>query len=318
MVWSDPEILKLSREFVTVAEEVHFIYPEGAGNLERLQGNPAHEFFKRYGEAMPKDDWNDPGTKQGIYMIGPDAEYLEGGHAISGNFEEVRRRLRTALERWKALSREKKYANERVPRVDNITVPDMVGQPLVFRVFLRDLPRGERDRSGRRFTKADLRGIWPDFVQWAWNVNWIALDDPQHLVTDREEPVAVESAAFRKLCREALVDNVRGQNPHWRDEHVKLAELTMRRLKTQKGRWLIEYRGRAEMDSGSQKYAPELYGLGVWDPKEKAFEKLELVSIGDREGAGVFNQRRQDPGPAPMGVALVLFRADEASNSRKR
>ena len=76
MVWSDPEILKLSREFVTVAEEVHFIFPEGEGNLTRIAGDPAHEFFKRYGEGMPRGDWNDPGTKQGIYMIGPDAGHL--------------------------------------------------------------------------------------------------------------------------------------------------------------------------------------------------------------------------------------------------
>ena len=56
---------------------------------------------------------------------------------------------------------------------------DIDGKPMVFRVFLRDLPRAKGDSSGRRFTKADLRGMWLDFTKWAWNVNWIAFDDPR-------------------------------------------------------------------------------------------------------------------------------------------
>ena len=72
------------------------IYPEGDRALQRAAKNPQHIFFKRFGEAMPKKDWNDPGTKQGVYMIGPDAEYLEGGGAISGDPGRVRRRLKLA------------------------------------------------------------------------------------------------------------------------------------------------------------------------------------------------------------------------------
>ena len=45
MVWSDPEIAKLSREFVTVADEAYKLYPEGAGHLKIVQGTPAHQFF---------------------------------------------------------------------------------------------------------------------------------------------------------------------------------------------------------------------------------------------------------------------------------
>ena len=53
MVWSDPEILELSRDFVTVADEVHFLYPEGREALARVAASQAHRFFKRFGEAMP-------------------------------------------------------------------------------------------------------------------------------------------------------------------------------------------------------------------------------------------------------------------------
>ncbi len=294
---------------MTVAEEVHFIYPEGAGNLARAKGRPAHEFFKSFGEAMPDADWNDPGTKQGVYMIGPNAEYLEGGGAISGDAERVRTRMRAALKRWDTLRKEKKYANEKVPAVTNVAVPEIAGKPLVLRVFVRDLPRGESDKSGRRFTKADLRGMWLDFTKWAWNINWLGLDDPSALVPKGKGEEAVESAVFRRICREALVDNVRGQNPHWRDEHVTLAALTMKRLPDDDGNWIIEYRGKAAMVSPRQKFGPTLYGRGSWDPIAKTFVGLDIVAVGAREGSATFNQRGTDTGPSPMGVALTLFRA---------
>ena len=183
------------------------LYPEGAANIERAKGRPAHEFFKTFGEQVPKEDWNDPGTKQGIYMIGPHAEYLEAGHAMSGGVEIVRRKLKTALERFAELRKEKSYANQPVPEVTNITVPEVAGKPLVFRVFLRDLPRGGKDDSGRRFEPRDLRGAWMVFTEWAWNVNWIGFDDPGAFVTESEVPVPVSSAVFRRICRECLVSN---------------------------------------------------------------------------------------------------------------
>jgi hypothetical protein len=293
---------------------VHHIYPEGAGNLARAKGKPAHEFFKKFGQAMPKKDWNDPGTKQGVYMIGPNAEYLEGGGAISGNMDAVRKRLRNALDRWNVLRKKQKYANKPVPETTNIVVPAMAGKPLVLRVFLRDLPRGKKDDSGRRFTERDLGGLWIDFTKWAWNLNWLGLDDATVLVPKGKKLEPVKSAVFRRICREALVDNVRGQNRGWRDQQVKLAELTMLRLKDTAGNWNIEYRGKASMESGNAKFAPKLYGRGVWNPKKRQFESLEIVAIGEREGAGRFNQRERDRGPAPMGVALVLYRAEQSTS----
>ncbi len=66
LVWSDPEIKRLSKEFVTVADEVYYLYPENPSQLARAEERDDHLFFKRFGQAMPKGDWNHPGTKQGI------------------------------------------------------------------------------------------------------------------------------------------------------------------------------------------------------------------------------------------------------------
>ena len=52
MVWSDPEIKRLSKEFVTVADETYYLYPENPQHLERAKGRPDHEFFKKYGDRF--------------------------------------------------------------------------------------------------------------------------------------------------------------------------------------------------------------------------------------------------------------------------
>lgn len=93
-----------------MADEAYMLYPEGAEHLKRVQGTPAHQFFKRYGEAMPDGDWNHGGTKQGLYMIGPDGEYLEGKFAASGVPDDIKKRMERALKRWRGVCRQKNVA----------------------------------------------------------------------------------------------------------------------------------------------------------------------------------------------------------------
>ena len=40
MVWSDEEVQELSREFVTVTDEVYMLYPEDEWNLKRVADTP--------------------------------------------------------------------------------------------------------------------------------------------------------------------------------------------------------------------------------------------------------------------------------------
>lgn len=318
MVWSDPTIKKLSAEFVTVAEEIHFLYPEGEWSLKRLKDDPAHLFFKRYGESVPGGDWNDPGTKQGIYMIGPNAEYLEGAHAASGSASRLAERLTSALERWDALKKDKEYANLPVPAGQAIAPPEIDAAPLALRISFRDLPRGKGDRSGRRRTEKDLKGRhWMAFTEWAWNQNWLTIDEPAALITDSKKKVPVPEAIMQRLVRRVLVDNVRGQNGAWKAEEVLAATLEMRATKITGKVIEIEYTGEASMAAGEKRYAPTLHGRAVWDRKAKSFRSLQIVAIGERAGAARFNQRGQDKAPAPMGVLIELHQKPErASGSR--
>ncbi len=292
---------------MTVADEVYMLYPEDPGNLNRVKDRPEHQFFKKYGEAMPAGDWHHPGTKQGIYMMGPNAEYLEGRFAASGDPGDMRARMTRALERWTALAKSNGYANSPVPSVKTSLPPGITGS-LILKVNLRDLPRGGGDTSGSRIEEVKARtGQWNEFTKWAWNENWIGLPDARSLVPSTGAVENVSATVIERICREVLVDNVRGQAPRWKPEAIKEANLTMR-IQSQKGSLTqVEYTGSCLMDSGANSYRAKLYGQSTWNSSSGSFEKFDLVATGMRSGAWQFNQREQDKGPAPMGVSLSLY-----------
>lgn len=307
MVWSDLRIQELAKHFVPVADEVYMLYPEDPHNLGRVKDEPAHQLFKRFGESMPEGDWNHPGTKQGIYLMGPEGEYLEGRFAAGSDPADIAARMRRALERWETLRKDQKYANKPVPELDEQLPPQVAGKAMVLRVSLRDLKSLAAPASTLRWRAGAFDDTnWTGFMQWAWNQNWIAFDEPTAWIPRGKDEQALPDALVRRLCREVLVDNVRGQAPPWDAEHVKHAELFVRRVGASEP-WRLEYRGAATMDAGEQAFEATLVGEAEWDSKTKRFVRFELVALGTRRGAWQFNQRERDKGPAPMGVALRLF-----------
>jgi hypothetical protein len=117
----------------------------------------------------------------------------------------------------------------------------------------------------------------------------------------------VAPSAVRQIAMEVLVDNVRGQAPHWQPDAVEEASIDMRRLRSDGGRQTIEYTGRVRLRESGRAYDAALYGQGVWNASSDQFEALDLVVVGTRTGASRFNQRENDRGPAPMGITLSLF-----------
>jgi hypothetical protein len=314
VVWSDPTVQELSRQFVPVADEAYLLYPEHPEHLRRVADDPAHQLFRRFGEAMPSGAWNHRGTKQGIYMLGPDGEYLEGLAAASGDPADIAVRLRRALQRWDELRQKKRYRNAPVPANGQQLPCDLDPARMTLRVSLRDLAGGEAVTPRWQKGAFDDRN-WATWIAWAWNQNWFQPEDPRAFVTAEATPVDVAPAAFRRLCREVLVDNVRGQAPHWEDRQVEHAVLRMRRLAAGKT-WRIEYSGEARMNAGAPRLAVRLYGQGEWDPAQNRFVRFDLLALGTREGAHGANQREQQRGPSPIGIALRLFAGDGDARSR--
>lgn len=282
------------------------LYPEMPVRLNRVKDQPSHRLFKKYGESMPVGDWNHPGTKQGIYMMGPDGEYLEGAMWASGKEDKIRDRLERALWRWDALRKEKGYENRLVPQVEWSRPPGFSGE-LVLRVNIRDLPRGPGDKSGARFHELPGNNeAYPAFLKWTWNENWIGLPSARAFVPSGAGAEEVDATVVRRICQEVLVDNARGGAPVWEAKDVRHATIAMRRLGSSNGVQKIAYAGRMLMSDGTRTFDASLYGEGMWNEQKGAFESIEIVVIGTRYGGSRYNHRENDIGPAPMGVTLSL------------
>lgn len=304
MVWSDPKLQELARQFVPVAEEVHFLFPEDAASLQRRAADPLHQLFRRFGEAMPPGDWRREGTKQGIYLMGPDGEYLEGLATASGDPADLRRRFERALARWRTLRQERGYANAPVPQRGAVAPAAFDGAPLLLRVSVRDLAGATCDATPRWRPGAFDDGNWAEFTRWAWNQNWHAVATPSQLLPGGAAEAIADPAWFRRFCREVFVDNVRGQAPPFADEHVRKAELRMQRQPARGGAVEVVYSGAVELDDGEHRIAVRLHGRGAFALADGRCERLLLVALGERRGAYAANQRSAGPASSWIGFAV--------------
>jgi hypothetical protein len=256
---------------------------------------------------VPPPHWNTNGTKQGIYCIGPDAEYL-GARFASPPAADVRAMLAEALRRWDAIKAEKGYTPEPLPKVPTrFCDPNAPG--LMLQVNSRDLPRSDGTTVGKRYKDVPDGGrAWPDFTKWAWNQNWLSFTQEQAeaIVPARGGKQTLPATIVSKLARESLIDNVRGQCPPWREEHIRRATLASEWTGESGGLVTMRLSGDASLGDGSRSYDCTLYGTAIWDSGKRRFTRFELVAIGTRRGAWIFNQRERDPGPALMGVSFVI------------
>jgi hypothetical protein len=73
------------------------------------------------------------------------------------------------------------------------------------------------------------------------------------------------------------------------------------------GNWAIGgLRGGRAGSPQKRGFEANLLGKATYDQKRQRFLTFELVAVGSRWGATQFNVRRDDLGPAPMGVFLTL------------
>ncbi|MBX3096232.1 MAG: hypothetical protein KF812_05165 [Fimbriimonadaceae bacterium] len=306
MVWSDPNIQALAKEFVPAAEEVESLCSENQQRRQQQASTFAGGLFQKFGEATRLADpqnWHEPGTKQGIYAIGPQGEYL-GARFAGGEAASVRQMMTLALQRWNNLRLEKRYANKPVPELPESDHCPVQCEPggAILRATSRDLPSSADPTRGRRFYQVENGlSMWINFTKWAWNTEWLELSPAEartlQPTADRGEvPVAIA----RRIATRLLIDNVRGQTQGWQNDHVRSISVRYSRAGEK-----VTYLGDFSMNAGGRSFSGQIYGEGKVD--SGALVEMSWVCIGPRAGRDVFNQREQDPGPIPMGVVIDLY-----------
>jgi len=246
-------------------------------------------------------------TRQGYYTFTADGRLLTALN--SRDPRAIEGMLRKALERWQQLGTTadvdvQDYAPARPDRYPT--------DGLVLRLAARDLPRQEDARPD-------------DWRKRAWNLDsaWFTKDEASHLVplsptagAIREWPAAV----VRRLALFHLRDFVRGEPSAWPEEALREATMISEvvsagedevRLRLS-GRVRLEYAMRWRRPNDRSEhisecgYAASLAGEAVWNRAQMRFTSFELVATGPRWGTNQYNNRGDDLGPAPMGIALTL------------
>jgi hypothetical protein len=310
-VFSDPAIIDLaSNYFVPVAE-----------NCSPLQSQPdaKGEFFRKVAEQGHYAGRTYPtATRQGYYTFTADGRVLTAIN--SRDPRAVEGMLRLALERWAVLTEGDGHNGD----ASASPVPNYAGawpdrypvDGLVLRLTARDLPRD-----------ADTRP--DDWRKRAWNFDyaWFTREEARQLVP--EPPVVGSTCAWpyvvvRRLSLFHLRDFVRGEPSAWPEASLKQGHVVSAVMAVEGERVRLALSGhitlRHEMtwrrpEDGSERssdcgFDAALCGEAVWDRVRERFAAFDLVAAGQRQGTNQYNNRGDDLGPAPMGIALQLAGAE--------
>ncbi len=304
VVWSDPRVQKLAKEFVCSTEEVDILFPRNKWLINRLKDDPAvHLFRDVFGKQSPRQNWdpNPQKTKQGVYAMMPDGTYLSG-RFVGTSIDQVIELMTEALDKWKDHVRERNLKPKPVPQTEALSTwkkkqSDELG--LHIELHYRDLPR-----KGTKTTKHGKK------VGEHHNTTWLELTKAE------AETLVPKSAGSSwkdvpnnvrdKLFTTGLKDIVYGQSPGWKPQDIRTASLKVRRGKKNSSGTIIELVGDFDIKDNSHQYSGKLLGKMLYSPKEKRITHMEVVAIGDRSGGTRFNFRDGDEDPAPLGVSFYV------------
>jgi len=303
VVWSDPRVQKLAREFVCSTEEVDILFPRNEWLINHLKDDPAvHLFRDIYGKQAPREHWdpNPQKTKQGVYAMMPDGTYLSG-RFVGTRTDQVVEMLNEALEKYKRLSRERNLKPKPVPQDAALSAwkkqqTEKLG--LLIELHYRDLPRG-----GTKKTKHNRT------VGQHYNTTWLELTkaEAQTLIPKEANWVDVPNNVRDKLFTKGLKDIVYGQSPEWKTQDIRAGSLKVRRSKTRSRHGIvIELSGEFDLKDSTHQYSGKILGKMLWSEKENRITNMEVVATGTRTGCTRFNFRDGDEDPAPLGVTFYV------------
>jgi len=300
--FSDPRVIDLiTDQYIPVAEN--------SSSLEREQTDKG-AFFRHVAEQGHYGGRTFPTTtRQGSYTFTAQGQFLASVNTRDAIGMEGM--LRTGVDRWRA-----GYSLGGPAPVQ--LAPEAAeddGYPtggLVLEVAARDLPRETDTRP------EDWRTI-------AWNLDyaWFTRDEARNLVPEPREVGArrdFPAIIVRRLARFHLRDFVRGEPVAWPPEALRSGQLTATITAIDGARISLALSGAIHLENDTVWTRPEdgverryptgyrctLQGEAIWDESRGAFTLFDLVAVGDRWGANQYNNREDDLGPAPQGIAFTL------------
>jgi hypothetical protein len=295
-VWADDDVQALAKNFLCVADEVW--------TLDHLD-TPGAKFFREFvANSAGAIAWG-PTTKQGVYVMTPDAELL-GGHFARHDKASTLSLLKDSLKKWNDQVAKKGLKPKPIPArniartwgaeglVANAGGDAGKKSALILEVFVRDLPyKGER-HPGPDPYRNWVNQTWMDFTA----------EELHGLVPKAGGKTPVPDALVRKFAREGLFDFVRGQSGGWADAGIRKLTLWAEPAGARDGALVVRYQGEFEFGDAARGFDGKLYGTAQVDPRSGRFKTFELVAAGMRRGKT--ENFRGDAPPSPLGIAFVI------------
>jgi hypothetical protein len=285
---------------------------------QRRRQDDEGEFFRSVADQGPRKG-EGGSTRQGIYCFTADGQLL--AYKNAGQAPDVMREvLRTALKQW-----EKLPAFRRKPGATAIPEPqkqdsNYVRMPpengVILKVYTRILDRnsqGDYVHGSCDIPGADRAAR--DHL-WLTEKEWRGLIPPSPKVGDVWE---VPEAVALRIALFHLMDNTRGEPPHWQRDQVRSLKmrLTVEEVNASQAKLRLDgtvlLANKEDPAQATHGYDARLAGFIHWNAQTKAIDRFDMVAVGDHWGEGRYT-RGTRPGRKPLGVAFELVRGDAAAD----
>ena len=283
---------------------------------QRRRQDAEGEFFRDVADQGPRKGQGGS-TRQGIYCLTADGELL--AYKNAGQDPDVMREvLQEGLRRWERLPQSRRRPgavevgdhgplDERYSRV-----PPRNG--LIVKVFTRTLDP-PKDADDDLACRPEDGAAARDHL-WLTEREWRSLI-PDDLRVGQSFRLPPELSA--RILRFHLVDNTRGEPPHWRPDEIRKGELTLTVTETSEAGTKLRLEGGAlvstdaDVNQSERGYEAALLGYIDYDAAADRISRFDVVVLGEHWGEGRYT-RRARPGRTPLGVAFQLADSTSASN----
>lgn len=313
LAFSDLAIVRMaSDDFVPVAADDWY---------QRRREDAEGEFFRSVADQGPRKGQGGS-TRQGIYCFTASGKLL--AYKNAQNAEVMREVLEEALARWT-----RRPSAEREP--DAIRVPDLGPGDVDLR-YARTPPEGglvvnvytrvlDRDRKGELCLPSGECSTPGGFAA-ARDHLWITSREWRDVVGQAQkvgDVFPLPGRVAERIARFHLVDNTRGEPPHWDADEIRRLEVELTVEEFSKDRVELSVSGvvllatDAEADQAERGYEARLAGRIGFDRMADRFDRFDLVAAGEHWGQGTYTGGAR-PGRTPLGVAFELARRDRPSD----
>jgi len=304
----------IAEHFVPVATDI---------NLSQHRKDAEGKYFRKIAEQGHYAGRTKPtATRQGLYVATVSGHLLASVN--SAQADEVLRMMKQGVAKWQqrqalGMVGSKKKVPQK-PWVDrNYSLPFPKGG-MILREVCRDLPRSND----------------PSFNNWRHNFDnvWLTSEEVAAFkpvsrdgkgrpkTASKGQKYKIDDAVFRRLAQFHFVDQVKGEASSWDESDIKHAALNAEVIEVDDHNVKIKLSGRAECIkpptgnrnpfSGSRIDKErgvdlKVSGYLIYNAEKAEFTSFDLVAHGSRWGAAVYNFRKGDMGPEPIGFAFRLL-----------